>query len=238
MALVDFPVSLAVAAPSRARFVELRNEILAAYPAVQDVYFWPILEQTEGYYAGPLSSPSGLKRAMSEAQGLPTLWDLEFPRAPAKPQWNNWLDNRSELASWLAQRDTPVHVWRTYAFLGLDPLPLRLAGFHFDPSNYPWVWLHLDLYRRGQGLPHALTARIMRCGVERYGEHFIPSLGVLDDGQGSPDEFVSPAGLQGDLEAARAAGVSQVWLFGLNGLNAEYLAALHASLPLQDLPAQ
>jgi hypothetical protein len=26
-------------------------------------------------------------------------------------------------------------------------------------------------------------------------------------------------------------------LFGLNGLNAEYLAALHASLPLESLPA-
>jgi hypothetical protein len=86
-------------------------------------------------------------------------------------------------------------------------------------------------------LPRELTARIARCGVERYGEHFIPSFGVLDDGLGSPDEFVTPAGLQRDLEAARAAGVSQVWLFGLNGINEEYLAALHASLPLDALPA-
>ena len=35
------------------------------------------------------------------------------------------------------------------------------------------------------------------------------------------------------LRPARAAGVSEVWIFGVNGLNAEYLAAMNRALPLE-----
>src|SRR6185436_19675316 len=96
LTLVDFPVSLAVAAPSHSQFVVLRDEILANYPAVVQVYFWPVLPQGDGYYAGPLSATPGLQQAMREAEGLPALWDLELPRGPAHPVWSDWLRNRNE----------------------------------------------------------------------------------------------------------------------------------------------
>lgn len=49
---VDFPVSLAVAAASRAEFLVLQASIQPAYPQVQTVYFWPLLSPAEGYYPG------------------------------------------------------------------------------------------------------------------------------------------------------------------------------------------
>jgi hypothetical protein len=122
--------------------------------------------------------------------------------------------------------------------MGLDPLFLRLIGMHFDPQEYPAVTLHLDLYATGNGLSDDQMARVLRCGVERYGDRFIPSLGVLNDGEGSAELFVSVETLQRNLTLARKAGVAEVWLFSLNGLNDEYLSVLRETLPLELLPGK
>jgi hypothetical protein len=54
---IDFPVSLAVTASSRAEFLQLRESIWATYPQVETVYFWPILSKDEGYYPGRGRTP-------------------------------------------------------------------------------------------------------------------------------------------------------------------------------------
>ncbi len=150
-----------------------------------------------------------------------------------RPALGAWLDNKAFLADWLGQRTTPVYVWRRFAPLGLDPLALRLAGLHYDPGEYPQVWLHLDLYTRGQGRPAEITARVLRCGVERYGDHFVPAFGMLDDGRAPAAAFVPPATLARDLALARKAGVAEVWLFSAAGLNPDYLKTVHDNLPVE-----
>ncbi len=45
-----------------------------------------------------------------------------------------------------------------------------------------------------------------------------------------------PETLRRDLSLAREAGVSEVWLFGVNGMNEEYLTILRDVLPLDPLP--
>ena len=56
---------------------------------------------------------------------------------------------------------------------------------------------------------------------------------MLNDGAGRPDEFVPPPTLRRDLQLARAAGVSELWLFGVNGLNDEVVQMLRQTLPLE-----
>lgn len=230
---VPFPVTLAVAASSRSEFLELRTRIMREYSQVRDVYFWPLLSKDEGYYPGTWSSPDGVERIAREATDLPVLWDMEMPlkRLPSSPA--NTFTNRTFLNSWFLGRKQPVHIWRTHTTMGLDPLFLRLAGMHFDPLDYPEISLHLDLYMRDTAPPEAQTSRILRCGVERYGERFIPSFGMLDDGQGQKGEFVSPAILRHNLILAREAGVSQIWLFGVNGMNKSVVDILRETIPLE-----
>jgi hypothetical protein len=235
---VNFPVSVAVTASSRAAFLELRDQLLDGYPAVREVYFWPLLPVESGYYPGPLAERDALRQAAEETEGLATLWDVELPRAPARPAVGDWLDNRDYVGQWLARRTAPTHVWRSAAFLGLNPALLRLTGLHYDPLDYSQVWLHLDLYTSGDGLPADLMATILRCGVERYGDRFIPAFGVLNDGVGAPEIYLPAETLERDLVLARAAGVSEVWIFGVNGLNEEYLAAMQAALPLEVFGAE
>jgi hypothetical protein len=121
--------------------------------------------------------------------------------------------------------------------MGLDPLFLRMVAMHFDPLMYPSVSLHLDMYMMGAGLDERETTRILRCGVERYGEKFIPSLGVLNDGEGDAGYFMSPETLRRNLRLAREAGAHEIWLFGSNGMNGKVISMLHEILPLEKLPS-
>jgi hypothetical protein len=230
---VDFPVTLAVAAPSRSAFLSLRTTILHQYPQVREVFFWPLLAKDEGYYPGTWSDAAALQRVAADAEGLPVLWDLEMPPDLAHPSISSWPRNRAWLDQWLLTRQQPVHIWRSHASMGLDPFFLRLMSMHFDPLDYPQVSLHLDLYATGAGWPSDQMARVLRCGVERYGSRFIPALGVLDDGHGSSDRFVPLATLHRDLRLAREAGVSELWLFGVNGLNEAVITTIHQTLPVE-----
>ena len=228
LAQVDFPIDLALAAESPAAFEALRAP-LADNPYVQTIYYWPTLTPEEGYYLGPWSRSAGLQRVMAETPAeTPVLWDWEFPRGGQGWAVGEAPANRRLIEAWWAGRTAPVAVWRSFTFLGLDSPLLRLTGLYVDPRAYPTLTLHLDFYASGAGRPAWLTARMLRCGVERYGARFVPSFGVLDDGLGA-GPFVSPEALARDVALARAAGVSEVWLFGLNGLNADYLAALRGN---------
>ncbi|MDY7077501.1 MAG: hypothetical protein SXV54_11325 [Chloroflexota bacterium] len=235
---VDFPVTLAIAAHSRAEFEGLRKSVLQDYPQVREVYFWPLLSHEEGYYPGGWSDTDGIRRIAAEAEGMPVLWDLEMPLGQSEPSFGDWWQNRAFLDEWLDQRTEVVHVWRSHIFMGLNPLFLRLAAMHYDPHDYPVVSLQLNLYMTGSGLPSDETARILRCGVERYGERFVPALGVLNDGEGPEHVFVPVKTLRRNLELAREAGVAEVWLFGVNGLSEEYLSVLQETLPLEPLSAE
>jgi hypothetical protein len=237
---VDFPVSLAVAAPSRAAFLELQSTIYQNYPQVRQLFFWPLLDKSEGYYLGPFSDAPAIERVAAQAADLPVLWDLELPLNEIlffKRGMVNWQRNRQFLDRWLRARTEPTSIWRSYAALGLNQALLRLAGVHYDPLDYPQVALHLDLYTTGAGRPRDQLLRLLHQGVARYGARFVPAFGSLDDGEGRPEQFVPAATLRCDLQLAREAGVAEIWLFGVNGLNAEYLAAVRETLPLEELPA-
>jgi hypothetical protein len=195
-----------------------------------------LLSHDEGYYPGSWSDADGIDRVAGEADGLPVLWDLEVPLNLVGLSAGNWWRNRTFLDQWFDERTQPTHIWRSHTSMGLDPLFLRLIGMHFDPLDYPTVYLHLNLYTTGGGLPADELSRILRCGVERYGERFIPSFGSLNDGEGPAEIFVPAETLRRDLQLAREAGVSEIWLFGVNGLNEDYLSALRETVPLETLP--
>lgn len=230
---VDFPVKLALAAPTRAEFLPLRDGVLSTYLQVQEVYFWPLLSLEEGYYPGSWSNADAVERVAHEAEGLPVLWDAEIPRGQLGLSVGDWVRNTSFLSQWFGERQEPTAIWRSHAGMGLDPLFLRLVGMHFDPLDYPEVSLHLDLYMRGEGASSEVLTQILRCGVERYGSRFIPSLGVLNDGEGDPSIFIPLETFRRVLTLVRQSGVSEIWLFGVNGLNEEYLSVLRETLPLQ-----
>ena len=68
---IDFPVTLAVAAPSRPIFLKLRDTIMRQYPQVREVLFWPLLSPQEGYYPGTWSDAAAFQRVAGEAKDLP-----------------------------------------------------------------------------------------------------------------------------------------------------------------------
>lgn len=237
---VDFPVDLAVAAPDRESFLALRDTIERDYPQVETVYWWPLLTLEEGYYPGTLSDADAVQRGVEAAEGLPVLWDMEPPLRLLRGEidigdlsMEDWQRNRVLLDTWLRQREEPVHMWRIRRPEGIDPPLLRLLSLHYDPHDYTALTFHLGLY---DSPPDAEFYRIVRCGVERYGERFVPALGSLDDGEGPPELFLPPERLQRNLQLAHAAGVTEVWLFQVSGLNETTLPIIRETLPLDLLP--
>ena len=237
LAKVDFPVKLAVAASNREDFLTLRESISQSYPQVSELYFWPLLSDDEGYYPGSWSDADAVERVAKEAEGLPVLWDLERPRGALTFSPANIVRNTRLLDQWLKARKEPTQIWRSNAGMGLNPLFLRLIGMQFDPLEYPAVTLQLDLYMTGAGAPDDQLVRLLHCGVERYHERFVPSLGVLNDGEGDPAQFIPPETLRRVLLRVRESGVQEVWFFGSNGINDEFLSMLRETLPLAKFDA-
>ncbi|NOK57580.1 MAG: hypothetical protein GFH27_549303n154 [Chloroflexi bacterium AL-W] len=235
---IDFPVTLAIAARSQEEFLQQSIAIRQQYPQVREVYYWPQLAYEEGYYLGTWSDAAAIQRVAQDIDELPVLWDLEMPLNKSYISAQSWPHNRQFLDQWFSERTEKVYIWRTHTGMGLNPLFLRLLAMHYDPLDYPQVSLHLDLYTSGAGLSEQQMKNILHCGVDRYQERFIPSLGVLNDGEAAADIFVPPETLQRDLRLVREAGITEVWFFGVNGLNDAYLSAIKDTLPLETLPAR
>jgi hypothetical protein len=233
LAQVDFPVSLAIAATSRAEFMSMRETVMQQYSQVEFVYFWGILPVDEGYYPGAWSDSDGIQRLAQEANDLLTLWDAEMPLNLQGLSALDWQANRAFISNWLSQRAVPVHIWRSHPSMGLNPLFLRWMGLHFDPNDYANIYFHLNLYTTGDGQAEDELRRILRCGVEQYGTRFIPSLGVLNDGEGEDSIFIPVETLRRNLRFAREAGVYEIWVFGVNGLNEDYLDVIRETIPVE-----
>lgn len=241
---LDFPIDLAVSTNTRAEFLELRATIERDYPQVQQIYWWPLIDFEKGYYPGTWSDADEVARVAEEAEDLPVLWDMEPPlrllygqMSVTELSFEDWQRNRELLTGWFAQReqrDEPVAIWRSHRSMGLNPPFLRLIGMHYDPQDYSAVQLHLDLYG---AMAEEEFYRIVRCGVEEYGDQFAPALGSLDDGEGPQEVFLTPEQLRRNLQLARAAGVGEIWLFQASGINPTNLSIIRDTLPLASLAA-
>jgi hypothetical protein len=149
---LDFPITLAIAAPNRQEFERLHDEISANYPMVREVIYWPTLSLSEGYYLGGLSEPQAIQRVIDESRDLPLLWDLELPRQPPVSFLKlseRSLHNRPLIGDFFRHHQQPIHIWRTHTSMGLDPLFLRSLGMQYSPDDAAQIRLHLDLYTMG-----------------------------------------------------------------------------------------
>lgn len=233
---LPFQIKVAIAAHSYEEFQKIKQglETDGKHTQIREFVFWPLLSEEEGYYPGPFSDPSALKRVAHESDlaaqdGIEILWDLEFPPGTfGILRFFNfqWAENRDFIDSWLKNHDGTVHIWRSYKELGLNPWILRTLGLHFDPNNYSNVTMHLDLHTTGDGIPENDMRQILLCGKEQYRDHFVPSFGSLDDGFASPDVFVPPETLQRDIQLAQASGISEIWVFSVSGLQPKYTDTL------------
>jgi hypothetical protein len=204
LARIDFPVTVALAAPSVAEFEVVREQVQTAYPQVKEIFYWPLLSKEEGYYPGPFSQADAVERVTAGSEDLPVLWDWELPLGIPNVNLQNWWQVHTFTNNWLNSRTPPTHIWRSHASMGLDPLFLRLIGMHYDPRDYENLYFHINMYTVGDGAPPDDVYRILRCGVETYGDRFIPDFGSLDDGEGPVEIFLSRSPQRDDSSGAIA----------------------------------
>ncbi len=234
--LVNFPFDIAVAAHSRKEFLSLQKEIHDNYPFAREIYYWPLIPLDQGYYPGALSDHKIISRTLNESHGLPILLDSEFkPGGPdiSVETIQNWWKNTEFIDQWIKDHpDQQIDVWRSHPTMGFHSPFLDLLGIHIDPNKYTNVSMHYNLYSDND-LSNGQKENILCNGISEYGpEKFVPALGVLDDGVDG-GMFIPIDIFRHDLELARAAGVNRVAIFGVNGLNEEYVRAINETLPLE-----
>ncbi|MFC1705075.1 hypothetical protein ACFLZ6_01995, partial [Nanoarchaeota archaeon] len=96
--LVDFPTKVYTAAKSMKEFDRIKKDC-AKYMYVQEIAYWPVLREEEGYWFSAFSDTEGLKRTIKELEKnkspMTILWDAEVPMLK-KSLILNQLKNRSK----------------------------------------------------------------------------------------------------------------------------------------------
>ena len=103
---------------------------------------------------------------------------------------------------------------------------LEILGLHFSPVkiNKKIKIIKMMYHSSHHFSKHSMHTKMQR-GVEEYKENFLAGLGIIASGLGS-EPLISPKQLSEDLACAQQAGVQEVILFRLGGLQKKYVKVL------------
>ena len=92
--------------------------------------------------------------------------------------------------------------------------------------HYPKAKVIKMLYHSLLPFPQALFNHHVRQGVNSFGERYLVGMGTIAKGIYGVEPLLSENQLDKDLEVAKAAGVKEVVIFRLGGLNKKYLQVI------------
>ncbi len=233
LSLLHFPVNLYLAAPDLPTFLAHQRQ-LEHHHNIKDIFYWPVLTDQEGYWLSPFSKRSGLQRIFHELQGknIPLLWDAELPRSRLRYLTGIpfFVSNRFLLQRFLQNYQGKI-VTAEYSVEGtLARRFFQFLGIHFPPQTNKRKLAKMLYSSLHSSRTRSWMERHLHHGQEQYGKRFVVGLGLLAVGVGRHDRVISPEQLERDLELCQEAGVHEVILFRLGGLNKEYLKVISSFL--------
>lgn len=225
LSLVDWPTTLYLAAKSIKEFARLQSSIKRKGLVIG---YWPVLEQEEGYWLSPFSSPRAVQRIINEVRGknYPVMWDAELPfRRP----WlflrlDYFLRNGKRIRRFIKEQKyvlTAEYPVRNRFFAWL----FRLLGVYFSPKKYgnkKIVMYYTSMHKKVRKYLLKSIGKL----VNQYGADLQVGLGTIAVGVLGDEPILSAANLERDLQDMKNIGVEEVVIFRLGGLNKEYVKVL------------
>lgn len=226
--LVSFPTKLYLAAPSLARFLELKKEAAQKYPLIKELVYWPVLEKKEGYWISPWAQRSALKRIFRELKALvPVMLDLELPTFHNPwlylTQLVNFPRNKKLIKDFIRNYRGPIYLAEYYPQGKLRERMLRWGGLHYEIKKAKIIKM---VYHSLHDFDEWFIRKELQRGKEEFGENFLLAYGTIAKGVNGNEPILSPAQLEKDLQLAQDVGISEVIIFRLGGLNKKYLEVL------------
>lgn len=222
--LVSWPTKLYVAAHSVEQFRAVTSVIRHNKNLLEAVY-WPLLQKQEGYWISPFSKQTALQRLFDdlEHKNISVMLDLELPTT------QNPLLYLTELLNFKKGKDlihsfVCNHPGETYLCeYAASEKHLKRLGLHYanQKSKVMKMLYHSVHYYS----PEKLQSELQH-GIQKYGENYIVGFGTIALGITGKEPILSPEQLEKDLQIAQDAGVKEVVLFRLGGLNKKYVKVL------------
>lgn len=238
---LECPVNLIVASDSLDNFRRIRDEI-GKVEAVKQVGYWPTLSAAEGYWISPWSDKTALERVFREIETrkdrgqLQVMVDLEPPFVANKKRMITGLrgfsDKKKRIGEFFAgspEKNVEIVTAEYPRFVGSDFVQKAL-GLSFDAGKHPnkSVKMVYTSVMPQWGIPRKIAKKLL-ARESRKQARDNPSFGI---GLGcishsgllgtTMEKILTPAQLEEDLRTVREAGVREVYIYSLNGLNPDY----------------
>ena len=221
--LVTWPTKLYLAVPSYRAFQQLTSQI--KNKQAQEFIYWPILSKREGYWISPFSSQKALTRIFRELAGkkVSVMLDLELPT-----RQNFWLyftqsfqfrGNKKIIGDFIAGHQGQIYL-AEYYLEGQKPEGLlERLGLHYQSGKVKVIKM---LYHSLHPFSEEFFRRELPRGKQEYGKNFLVAYGTMGTGIHQTEPNIEPKQLKKDLRLARKAGIAEVVIYRLGGLDKEY----------------
>ncbi len=224
--LVSWPTKLYVAAKSIKEFKKIKSSIKNKH--VKDVVYWPILEKKEGYWISPFSKRNALLRVLGEIKDTPVMIDAELPTT--KNPWlfitqkANFFRNRKLIRKFVSG-SPEVYVAEYYPTGKFKEAIMSFLGLHFDLNKFNSKVIKM-VYHSMHNFNRDFITQKIKDGKAEFGKRFIVGYGIIAHGIDGDEQMLSLEQLEEDLKIAKVAGISEVIIFRLGGLNKGYVSVI------------
>ncbi len=237
--LVTWPTKLYLAAPSLQEFKKvvrgvkikrLKTRGTRNTPITEFIY-WPILQKEEGYWISPFSKKPALNRIFQELAGknAPVMLDLELPttRNPwlYLTQAPNFIINKNLIKNFLHQYRGDLYLAEYYPEGKRKERVLQWLGLHYSHPKAKIKIIKM-LYHSMHSFKEEFVEQELSRGKKEYGKNFLVAYGTIGTGIQQTEPNILVEQLELDLKLAQQAGIREVVLYRLGGLNQGYAKVL------------
>ena len=233
---IDFDTRIYVAAKNLSEFQNYSEAYKSRNGHIREVIYWPILGREEGYWISPWSEREALERVFEEikeredGRRLEILLDLEPPLKRSRLfNFEGFNQNKGYIADFIRTAEnnnlSVSTVEKSYIpDWILEPLGLSFASEEYGNKK---IKMYYSSYRR-KFLPNPIVNRLYERKVKQYAKEKIRlGLGLIAPGIHNEKHRVAPESLQREIEIASDKGIEELIIFRLDGLNDDYLKAIH-----------
>ncbi len=230
--LIDFPSTLYIAAKSLIEFKYFRDKLKRINPKIEAAY-WPILQRS--YWVSPFSYSYELSDMEYDLSNdfdykLKVLIDLEFPFLRPFLFFRN-------LFSVFNNKKRIKGMFKNCERMNLDIVTAEYPAYNRflkKVLEFFGVSYSLDKYEHRKGLMfytsiiknNSLKSKISRFIVsenKKYPGRIVVGLGTIAVGVLGNEPVLRPKELDRDLKFLKEAGIKEVVIFRLGGLNSQYM---------------